>query len=167
MANEKLFKLTKNEAYFLKKILPSCKLTAYQIPLFQSVMNALDKPIKISDEIYKMAQVYPTYPTDDMIYSEPIQNPLTPAPPVVHPHFTNIPKVSSVTTKESEEKLNKIAQHFQSPGVTKSILQDRSMEKVFPDTEQPTTSTPVVAPEIESSVEPEASMFDVIDSRSK
>jgi len=157
MANEKLFKLTKNEAYFLKKILPSCKLTAYQIPLFQSVMNALDKPIKISDEIDKMNRVYPTIDIDINDVKLP------PAAPVVH-HPYNAPVIPPVSTGESLDKLNKIAQHFQSPGMVKPIIQERPIETIVPVVEE----TPIESVELDSDIEESgASMFDVIDSRSK
>ena len=146
MANEKLFKLTKNEAYFLKKILPTCKLTAYQIPLFQSVMDALDKPIKISDEIDKMNRVYPTVsPT----VSDDSQRLLTPAPPVVFP-------VNPI--EDDTDYLNKITEHFQSPGMVKPIIQDNPIETTVPVVEES---------DIENIEESGVSMFDVIDSRSK
>jgi len=44
MAN-KLFSFSKQEIYFLKKTLPSCKLNAYQIPLFQSIIESLETPV--------------------------------------------------------------------------------------------------------------------------
>ena len=127
MANEKLFKLTKNEAYFLKKILPTCKLTAYQIPLFQSVMDALDKPIKISDEINKMNRVYPTVSDDS-------QRLLTPAPPVVHPPVTQ--SIPTEPIEDNTDYLNKITEHFQSPGMVKPIIQDKPIETTVPVVEE-------------------------------
>ena len=152
MANEKLFKLTKNEAYFLKKILPTCKLTAYQIPLFQSVMDALDNPIKMSDEIDKMNRVYPTVsPT----VSDDSQRLLTPAQPVVHIPIGQSP-VNPI--EDNTDYLNKITEHFQSPGMVKPIIQDKPIETTVPVVEES---------DIENIEEPITGMFDVIDSRSK
>ena len=148
MANEKLFKLTKNEAYFLKKILPTCKLTAYQIPLFQSVMDALDNPIKMSDEIDKINRVYPTVSDDS-------QRLLTPAPPVVHSPIGQSP-VNPI--EDDTDYLNKITEHFQSPGMVKPIIQDKPIETTVPVVEES---------DIENIEESGVSMFDVIDSRSK
>jgi len=146
---DKLYSFTKNEAYFLKKILPTCKLTAYQIPLFQSVMEALDSPIKPK-------------PVTNL---QPVDLSTSPGPQV----FANIDKTQTHTSDFF--KSPGLTKQIDIPPVVEEVQVVDSPQEPEPvllseeiiDLEQPIeTQPPVTVTDIDS-----AGMFDTIDNRSK
>lgn len=139
MANDRLFSFTKNDAYFLKKILPSCKITAYQIPQFQSVMESLDNPIKPDRCVSVTSE-------QQIKYDLPVET------------LDSIPNSQNTQTRSES--------FFKSPGLTKSIesmVQPVVIEDPVVELQEP---APIEEPKQPVDIE-SAGMFDTIDNRTR
>ena len=111
MAN-KLFSFSKQEVYFLKKTLPSCKLNAYQIPLFQSILESLDTPV-----IQGVLESFDN-PVIPKLKEEHL---LTPHPPVVFPNINQGSEQVTISPSPTPEPVVDGSSYFQSPGVQTPI----------------------------------------------